>query len=108
MRLAMIIVMLRRMSRVAKYAGLANRGTGDDRFAIDLSSDRVRDALAILDAVREGRSLRALLGYRVERGLREHDLELAQYILDLRRYAPLRTSVGPAHQIDPSGVSANP
>lgn len=80
---------------ILRSGHLANRGSGDDRFAIDLSSDRVRDALAILDAVREGRSLRALLGYRVERGLREHDLELAQYILDLRRYAPLRTSVGP-------------
>ena len=69
--------------------------SGEDEFALDLSSDRVRLALDLMDGVRAGQPLPALLGYRFERGLRERDIELAQYILDFRTMAPLVTSVGP-------------
>ena len=55
-------------------------------FAIDLSSRRVRLAQWLLEGVREGQSLRALLGYRFERNLHEHSLD--RYILPFRKIAP--------------------
>src|SRR6185295_12374741 len=43
----------------------------DDLLAIDLSSERVRLASWLLDGVRQGQPLGALLGYRFERRLQE-------------------------------------
>jgi hypothetical protein len=62
-----------------------------DRFAVDLSSRRVRHALWLADGVRQGQSLDALLGYRFERGLHEHHpgLELDRYVHALRAVYPL-------------------
>ena len=54
---------------------------------IDLSSDRVRLGLHLLDGVRAGQPLGALLGYRLERSL--HDGGLDPFIDDLRALAPL-------------------
>ncbi|MDM0117318.1 hypothetical protein QTI66_34955 [Variovorax sp. J22R133] len=56
-------------------------------FAIDLTSRRVREANQLLEGVRQGQPLGALLGYRFERGL--HDLSLDRFIAPLRDYAPL-------------------
>src|SRR5690606_30970189 len=56
-------------------------------FAIDLSSRRLRDATWLLDGVRQGQPLSALLGYRIERRL--HELKLDKYIRPLRQLAPL-------------------
>jgi len=56
-------------------------------FAIDLSSRRVREAARLLDGVRQGQPLGALLGYRFERRL--HDLKLDRFIARLRALAPL-------------------
>ncbi|MEJ8850705.1 hypothetical protein [Variovorax rhizosphaerae] len=56
-------------------------------FAIDLSSRRVREANQLLDGVRQGQPLGALLGYRFERGL--HELSLDRFIAPLRDLAPL-------------------
>ncbi|HVF17614.1 MAG TPA: hypothetical protein VNA21_11905, partial [Steroidobacteraceae bacterium] len=56
-------------------------------FAIDLSSRRLRDANWLLDGVRQGQPLGALLGYRIERRL--HELKLDKYISTLRQIAPL-------------------
>jgi hypothetical protein len=65
---------------------LAHR-TGDaDPFAIDLSATRVRLALSLLDGVRQGQPLGALLGYRFERGLQDNGL--ARLIDDFRAFAP--------------------
>jgi hypothetical protein len=70
--------------------------TGDpnnDPLDIDLSSARVRDALSLLDGMRRGQTLGALLGYRLERRLHErsgHGLELDRFIYVLRTLAPLR------------------
>jgi hypothetical protein len=55
-------------------------------FAVDLSSDRVRLAQWLLDGVRQGQPLSALLGYRFERALRENDL--AKFIRPFRLVAP--------------------
>ena len=61
--------------------------TSDSPFAIDLSSRRVRAAQRLLDGVRQGQPLGALLGFRLERGL--HDTELDVSIAGLRGLAPL-------------------
>jgi hypothetical protein len=63
-----------------------------EQTAVNLTSQRVRVALAALQGVRSGQSLGALLGYQFERGLHDrHALaEVDQYILDLRKAFPLR------------------
>jgi len=72
-------------------AHLSHRGTGAaSPFALDLSSERMRVARTLIDAVRQGQPLAALLGYRLERGL--HQLNLDEYIDDLRAAAPLAST----------------
>jgi hypothetical protein len=68
--------------------GFLSRAGGDPlRYALDGSSARVRQARALLGAVREGQSLRAALGYQFERGLHQRALE--QYIEPFRTLYPL-------------------
>ncbi len=59
----------------------------NDLLAIDLSSERVRLASWLLDGVRQGQPLGALLGYRFERRLQE--VGLAEFIFPFRELAPL-------------------
>jgi hypothetical protein len=64
-----------------------------DLFAVNLSSERVRAAMSILEGIRGGQSLGALLGYQLERGLHDrHNLgaEVDQFIYKLRKAFPLR------------------
>lgn len=59
-------------------------------LAVDLSSERVRQAQHIMEGIRNGQSLGALLGYQLERALHdEPDLFLDRLIYDLRREFPL-------------------
>jgi hypothetical protein len=62
-----------------------------DTMAVNLSSDRVRLALSVLEGIRNGQNLGALLGYRFERGL--HDAyglaEVDELIFPLRKAFPL-------------------
>ncbi len=67
-------------------------GSQQSALNIDLSSERVRVALNILEGVAQGQPLAALLGYRFERGLRDRDINLAQYILPIRKLAPYRST----------------
>jgi len=53
----------------------SNRAPGASPFAVDLSSERVHRAKWLLDGVRQGQSLTALLGYRFERRLHERGLD---------------------------------
>ena len=62
------------------------------RYAVDLSSARVRAARWVLDSVRNGQSLGAVLGYQFERGL--HDRKLDKYIAPARRLFPLVADKG--------------
>lgn len=65
----------------------------DEPLDIDLSSTRTRDALSLLEGMRRGQSLGALLGYRLERRLHERSkgaLQLDRFIYVLRTLAPLR------------------
>ncbi|HVN78746.1 MAG TPA: hypothetical protein VMW38_07095 [Terriglobia bacterium] len=60
-----------------------------DPLAVDLSSDRVQRSQWLLDGVRQGQSLGALLGYRFERGL--HDKGLDVYVYPFRALAGLKS-----------------
>jgi len=68
------------------YLSHQGSSTGD-LLALDLSSERVRLALSLLDGLRQGQPLGALLGYRFERML--HDLQLDKYIATFREFYPL-------------------
>ncbi|HEY5348953.1 MAG TPA: hypothetical protein VIJ64_04445, partial [Candidatus Lustribacter sp.] len=77
---------------VLRSAHLSHAGTpSDGALSIDLSSRRVCLAMELLDGVRAGQPLGALLGYRLERSLHENyaPLELDRFIAPLRRLAPL-------------------
>jgi hypothetical protein len=62
-------------------------------LAVDLQSWRVRAALAVIDGVRTGQPLAAVLGYQFERGL--HDAELDVHVDAFRRAFPLPQAVEP-------------
>ncbi|MGV9267630.1 hypothetical protein ACWDRR_23565 [Kitasatospora sp. NPDC003701] len=79
-------------------------------FAVNLSSGRVRIALGLLDGMRQGQSLGALLGYRLERALHDsHEQAEVDFLISaLRLKFPLRagriaeTVPHQADQPDPS------
>ena len=68
-------------------AGLAPSAQTPSPMTINLSSDRVRLGLHLIEGVRSGQPLGALLGYRLERTM--HDAGIDQYITVLRTIAPL-------------------
>ncbi len=59
------------------------------RLEIDLSSRRVRLAQGLIDGVRQGQPLGALLGYSFERALHDATPHLNRMIASLRELAPL-------------------
>lgn len=79
---------------VLRSGHLANRDHASGAFDIDLRSHRVKRAKRLLEGVANGQSMAALLGYRFERALRDHDL--SQHILDYRKQFPFKpTGPGP-------------
>ena len=61
-----------------------------DAFSINLTSERVRRALGIIEGIRNGQTLGALLGYQLERDLHDQEsLFLDDIIFDLRAAFPL-------------------
>jgi hypothetical protein len=62
-----------------------------DKMAVNLSSARVRLALGLLEGIRNGQELGALLGYQFERGLHDRygDPSLNQFIPLIRQKYPL-------------------
>ena len=62
-------------------------GAEQGLLSLDLSGDRVRNALWLLDGVRQGQPLGALLGYRLETAM--HDAGLDVYIQPLRDRFPI-------------------
>jgi hypothetical protein len=65
--------------------------TNRKTMAVNLTSQRVRVAMAMLEGIRGGQSLGALLGYQMERGLHDRHgfAEVDQFIYDLRKSFPL-------------------
>ena len=74
---------------VLRSGHLAHSGNRmpNDLLAIDLSSERVRLAAWLLDGIRQGQPLGALLGYRFERRLQEAGKP--QFFSFFRELAPL-------------------
>ena len=60
-------------------------------LAVNLSSRRVREALVLIEGIRNGQSLAALLGYQLERGLHDSSglAEVDQFIYPVRKAFPL-------------------
>jgi hypothetical protein len=81
-----------RTAAVLRSGYLANAtDTNPELMAVNLSSARVRLALSLLEGIRNGQSLGALLGYRFERDLHDrHGLvEVDKFIYPLRKAFPL-------------------
>jgi hypothetical protein len=71
---------------------ISNRTSGSpSAFSINLASERVRRAMSLLDGVRTGQTVGALLGYLFERALHDFGgvLELDALIFAFRRAFPL-------------------
>lgn len=73
---------------VLRAGRMAHRGDDGEIFDLEITADRTREALALLEGVAEGQSIAALLGYRIERRLR--DAALSAHVLPLRRRAPMQ------------------
>lgn len=71
------------------YIANARQGTDEsaNAMAINLSSARIRTATYILEGVRNGQSLGAMLGYLFERNLRKN-LNLRKYLYEFREAFP--------------------
>ncbi len=89
-----------RAGHLAHAAGDPNAAA----LAVDLSSSRVRAALTLLDGVREGQPVGALLGYLAERQL--HDLGAHTAVEVVRDLAPppVVTATGSPEGIPPRAV----
>ena len=72
------------------YKQTASKQTGNT-LAVNLTSERVRAAMAMIEGIRNGQSLGALLGYQFERGLHDRytEAEVDGFILELRAKFPL-------------------
>ena len=71
------------------YISTASQGN-PDQYKVNLSSERVRMALAVIEGMQQGQGLEELLGYRLERGLHDNnDEELDIFIYELRKVFPL-------------------
>lgn len=83
---------------------------GSNVLAVNLTSERIRLALSVIEGIQGGQSLAALLGYRLERAL--HDREdlkaksIDSYIYQLRKFFPLSANqikeTNTANNTDPS------
>jgi hypothetical protein len=93
---------------VIRNGYMTHKGTSDEGLlSIDLSSERVRNALLLLEGVQQGQSLNALLGYIFEAGL--HELQLDKYAQPFRDRFPivankLTPSTDPSESVAASNV----
>src|SRR6266511_4118224 len=88
----------------AGHLSHAARDANTSALAVDLSSSRVRTALGLLDGVRQGQSLGALLGYRTERLLHESGAHVAVEIVRRLAPPPVVTATGSPEGLPPSAV----
>ena len=90
---------------VLRNAFMTAGGASQGRYAVNLSSRRVRIGLELLDGLRQGQPLAALLGYQLERGLHEHKLD--KYIQPLRELFPLAANKPLLDRADNEGGPAS-
>lgn len=95
----------------AAYRSQETEGSLGNEMSVNLSSERVRVALSLIDGVRAGNDLGALLGYRLERFLHEYyarpgtpKVELDAAIFALRKAYPTVAAVDPT--VDPTADTA--
>jgi hypothetical protein len=88
----------------AGHLSHADRDPASAALAIDLTSARVRAALGLLDGVRQGQSLGALLGYRAERQLHELGAHTAVEIVRGLAPPPVVTATGTPEGLPPRAV----
>jgi hypothetical protein len=79
-----------------------------DALRINLSSERVRKALSVVEGMRGGQALSALLGYYFERGLHEAHpgVELDYFIYQLRKAFPLAANKNKDTLLDAAALSS--
>ncbi|HKE95897.1 MAG TPA: hypothetical protein VKB34_16435, partial [Povalibacter sp.] len=87
------------------HLGASDVPSATSPFAINLSSRRVREASRLLDGVRQGQPLGALLGYRVERIL--HEMGADHLIATLREIAPLAARSRENSPVPVATIAAN-
>ncbi|HEU4414552.1 MAG TPA: hypothetical protein VFT65_07180 [Candidatus Angelobacter sp.] len=76
------------VAAVLRNGYMTHKGTSQEGLlSIDLSSERVRNALLLLEGVQQGQSLNALLGYLFETGL--HQVNLDKYAQPFRDRFPI-------------------
>ncbi len=92
---------------VLRSGYMTHKGTDDEALlAIDLSSERVRKALTLLEGVQQGQSLNALLGYLFEAGL--HDAQLDKYAQPFRdRFPVVANKLTPSSDPSESVAASN-
>jgi hypothetical protein len=96
------------VAAVLRNGYMTHRGTPEEgMLSVDLSSERVRRALLLLEGAQQGQSLNALLGYLFESGL--HVLQLDKYVQPFRDRFPvvankLTPSSEPAESVAASNV----
>ena len=83
---------------VLRNAYMTNNTAEEDianRLAVNISSARVRMAMQLVEGMRNGQELGAILGFQFERGLhdRYQTIELDKYIQPLRKAFPLQQKV---------------
>ncbi|NGZ09582.1 MAG: hypothetical protein CV088_09360 [Nitrospira sp. LK70] len=80
-----------RSGYLVRRSGDTEQNHDSNALAINLTSDRIRLALHLVDGVRGGQSLGTLLGYRFERALHERGLD--GFIPAFRKIAPGSTEL---------------
>lgn len=78
------------MAAVLRSAFSSHEQLGSTALHINLSSDRVHRAMRIIEGVRSGQELGALLGQLFERGLHDRGKDLEQYVDEFREAFPAR------------------
>jgi hypothetical protein len=96
-----------RTAAILRNGYMTHKGTADENLlSIDISSERVRKALYLLDGVRQGQDLSALLGYLFETGL--HSLNLDKYAQPFRdRYPVVANQLTPSSDPSESVAASN-
>jgi hypothetical protein len=100
---------------VLRNAFLTNgKSDNNSEMAVNLSSQRIRLALAVIEGIQNGQSLAALLGYKFERMLHDQkalkDKKIDTYIFALRRQFSLKgnrmadTKVENDQTVDPDTI----
>ena len=92
---------------ILRSGHIARGESATGTLAVDLSSTRVRRALDLLEGVRRGQPIGALLGYRFERSVRDRRMTLAKYILPMRQLTPIaQASTGPDGDASVESIAA--